>query len=145
MKCLFDQDPRNFIISIKPNYALKIIDGVKTVELRRRFPVDNIKGGKVIVYASSPIREIIGYAIIEGVEKLPIAKLWKKYNEEACVEKEFFYTYFEGVEEGYAVSLSHPVKLQIPINVKSLEKKYKISAPQSYCYASEKILKAIGV
>ncbi|HCR70937.1 MAG TPA: hypothetical protein DIW23_05805 [Anaerolineae bacterium] len=145
MEDLFDEEPKNFIISIKPNYALKIIDGVKTVELRRRFPVDNIKGGKVIVYASSPIKEIIGYAIIESVEKLSVAKLWRKYNKEACVEKDFFNTYFEGVEEGYAVSLSHPVKLELPIDVKSLEKKYKISAPQSYCYASAKILKAIGV
>jgi predicted transcriptional regulator len=28
----------DFVVSIKPEYALKIIEGCKTVELRRRFP-----------------------------------------------------------------------------------------------------------
>jgi predicted transcriptional regulator len=137
--------PKNVILSIKPQYALQVIEGVKTVELRRKFPMNNIKGGIAIIYASSPLKEIIGYAYITDVQKLSISSIWKEYSKESRVTKKFFYSYFNGVDEGFAVILGKPVKFKVPIRVKDLAAKYNFSPPQSYQYASERILEVVEV
>ncbi len=136
--------PRNVIISIKPEYALKIISGEKTIELRRKFPVDHIQGGIAMIYASSPIKEIIGYAVIQSVEKLSIDKLWKKCGKKACVDKSFFYSYFDGVDAGFALKLEKPVELIEPLNIRRMEEEFLLSAPQSFRYAPDKVLNCVA-
>ncbi len=136
--------PKNVIISIKPEYALKIISGEKTIELRRRFPVEQIEGGIALIYASSPIKEIIGYAVIEKVRKLPIDTLWRKCNKKACVTKDFFYSYFDGKDSGFALNLTKPVQLIEPLELKRMEEEFLLSAPQSFRYAPDNILDCIA-
>lgn len=136
-------EAKNIIISIKPEFALRIIEGEKTIELRRRFPINEVKGGIAIIYASSPIQKIIGYVVISEVEKLPISLIWDAYSKQACVTKRFFNKYFKGLEEGFAIKLSKPVKLTRPFDIKQLEAIYKFAAPQSYRYAPAKILEVL--
>lgn len=136
--------PKNVIISIKPIYALKIISGEKSIELRRKFPVVDIEGGIAVIYASSPIKGIIGYAIIENVRELPIDELWKKHNKQACVTKEFFYSYFNDIESGFALKLRKPVKLINPLDIRRMEEEFSLSAPQSFRYVPEKVLNSIA-
>ena len=136
--------PKNVIISIKPEYALKIISGEKTVELRRKFPIDDIEGGIALIYASSPIQEIIGYAIIARVKRLSISQLWKTCGKRACVTKEFFYSYFEGLEHGFALEMSEPVRLSIPLDIRRMEEEFLVSAPQSFRYAPDKVLDCVA-
>lgn len=136
-------ESRNVIISIKPEFALRIIEGEKTIELRRRFPTNEVKGGIAIIYASSPIQKIIGYVVISEVEKLPVSQIWDIYSKEMCVKKRFFKEYFKGLTEGFAIKLSKPVKLTRPFDIKQLKATYKFSAPQSYRYAPAKILEAL--
>lgn len=45
------------ILSIKPEYAAKIFEGVKQVEYRRR-PIKN--ADKVIVYVTKPVGKVLG-------------------------------------------------------------------------------------
>jgi len=47
------------ILAIKPKYARTILDGTKTVELRKRFP-QGIE--RIFLYATAPEKSIIGYA-----------------------------------------------------------------------------------
>lgn len=136
--------PKNVIISIKPEYALKIMAGEKTIELRRRFPVEDVEGGIAIIYASSPIKEIIGYAVIERVHELPIDTLWKKFKHEACVSKGFFYNYFDGKASGFALSLKGPTQLIESLDIKRMEEEFFVSAPQSFRYAPEKVLNCVA-
>lgn len=136
--------PKNVIISIKPEYALKIISGEKTIELRRKFPVDHISGGVALIYASSPIKEIIGYAVIESVNKLPISTIWKKYHKQACVEKSFFHSYFDGLENGFALQLRQPVELVERLDRRRMEEEFYLTAPQSFRYVSDKVLDCVA-
>ena len=135
--------PRNLIISIKPQYALQIVEGIKTIELRRKFPTENIRGGVAIIYASSPVCKIVGYVRIEDVSNLSTAKMWQQFGKAACVTKTFFNSYFDGVESGFAIALSRPVKLKTPLDIKELEEEQIFSPPQSYRYASESLLQAV--
>lgn len=136
--------PKNVIISIKPEYAFKIMSGDKTIELRRKFPVKDIEGGIAIIYASSPVREIIGYAVIEKVHELPLDTLWRKYRKHACVSKTFFYEYFTGLNHGFALSLSQPTQLIEPLDIKRMEEEFFVTAPQSFRYAPDKVLNCVA-
>lgn len=136
--------PKNVIISIKPEYALKIISGEKTIELRRKFPIDHIEGGIALIYASSPIKKIIGYATIEKVTELSIDSLWKKCSKKACVKKEFFYSYFDGIDTGFALSLKNPVELTETLDIKRMQEEFFVSAPQSFRYAPDRVLDCVA-
>jgi predicted transcriptional regulator len=39
-------------LSIKPEYATKIVDGLKKVELRRRFPYGTVTGARTVAVAA---------------------------------------------------------------------------------------------
>src|SRR5687768_13507737 len=94
---------RDVLVSIHPDYALKILRGEKTVELRRRFPEVGAAGGMVLIYSTSPVCAVVGFARIKHVVKLPLAKIWKEYGAAASISKTDFCNYFSGVKEGFAI------------------------------------------
>ncbi len=76
---------RDVLVSVQPKFVSKILDGDKTVELRRRFPETTVTGALVLIYSSSPVRAVVGYARIRQVLRLPIAQLWRQHGVAACV------------------------------------------------------------
>lgn len=56
----------NLILSLKPQFAQKILDGSKLYEYRKKIPISN-DIDKVYIYASKPICKIVGYFIIDNV------------------------------------------------------------------------------
>lgn len=126
---------RDLILSIKPKYADKIIAGLKTVELRRRFAREAVIGARVFIYSSSPAKVMVGYATISDVRYLPVRRIWELYGAEACITRAEFDKYFAGVEDGYAIALSKPRRLSKSATMESLKKRFGFRAPQSYRYA----------
>ena len=63
------------LLSIKPEFAEKIFAGTKKFEFRKIiFKHRNIN--KIIVYASSPIKKVIGEFIIDDIIIADIDTLW---------------------------------------------------------------------
>lgn len=121
------------ILSIKPYYAEKILNGEKTYELRKSiFKVPNIK--TVIIYASSPISRIIGEFEIDGIIHEDITMLWKKTQEFAAVERSFFDEYFANKEKGYAIKIKNIKRYNKTYNIKE---KFGVTAPQSFSYINK--------
>ena len=54
------------VLSIKPEFAFKIFDGTKKFEFRKAI-FKNHKIKTVIVYASSPVQQVIGEFEIEKI------------------------------------------------------------------------------
>ncbi|HTN19509.1 MAG TPA: ASCH domain-containing protein [Pelobium sp.] len=118
------------ILSIKPYYAEKILNGEKTYELRKSiFKVPNIK--TVIIYASSPISRIIGEFEIDGIIYEEITSLWKNTKEFTSVDKNFFDEYFADREKGYAIKIKNIKRYD---ETYSIMEKYGKTAPQSFSY-----------
>jgi predicted transcriptional regulator len=136
-------NPKNVLLSIKPKFALQIIDGTKTIELRRKFPTETVIGGIAVIYASSPLQKIIGYAFIKNVSFLTADKIWSKYGEESKVQKDFFYKYYDNLTHGFAIHLEKPLQLKRQLSLRELKNEYDINPPQSYRYLSTEISKAI--
>jgi predicted transcriptional regulator len=127
----------DFVLSIKPEYATKIIAGEKTVELRRRFPLGTVTGAVAYVYATVPIQAVIGWATIAEVQLLPVATIWEKYKSVAHITSSDFQDYFGELTDGCVIVLEQPRALSSPVNLKSLKEHLKFVPPQSYCYADE--------
>lgn len=135
---------RDFLLSIRPNYAELIVDGQKTVELRRRFPKSVEQGAVALIYCTSPKKAIIGTADIAAVECLPLSKIWSRYGLDARIERKDFDSYFEGCEAGYAILLRNAKRFEKQVGASKLRKQFGFVAPQSFVYLPDKYYSLLG-
>lgn len=127
---------RNLLVSIRPHYASKILAGHKTVELRRRFPEAAPFGTIALIYSSSPVKAVVGYARIKGVLKLPVSKIWKEHGTAACISKAECDAYFAGLKSGFAIVLESVHAFSTQLRATELWVQFGIVPPQSYRYVT---------
>ena len=119
----------NVLLSIKPEFASEIFKGTKKFEYRRiifREPVE-----RIIVYASSPIKMVIGEFFIKDILFEDLDSLWSKTKHESGISRKYFYLYFSDKEKGYAIKVGRLIKYRTP---RPLHDLYGIKAPQSFAY-----------
>ncbi len=132
-----DQD-RMIVLSLKPRFAEAILAGVKTVELRRTVPKIVIPT-RALLYASSPVRALLGTCVITSVRSADLAALWHAYGSRSELSFQEFQQYFEGVAKGTALTLSDPQTLSRPIPLQDLRAKPRnFRPPQSFAYVDTK-------
>jgi predicted transcriptional regulator/DNA-binding XRE family transcriptional regulator len=133
---------RDVALSINPEYVKKILEGRKTVELRRRFPTTP-KGTTAYIYCTSPVQAMVGSAEITEVVKLNIPDLWRYYANAALIKRRDFDTYFQGLEEGFALKIASVRPLSRPLNLVELRERFGFKAPQSFLYAKPNLQRAL--
>lgn len=122
------------VLSIKPEFAFKIFDGTKKFEFRKSiFKNENIK--TIIVYASSPVKQVIGEFDFDEVLNYDLSTLWDLTQEHSGISEEFYYDYFANKDEGFAIKIKKTRKYRKP---KCLRKDFNLSPPQSFAYWSDK-------
>ena len=122
------------MLSIRPQYAEKIFQGTKKVELRKVKP-NVAKGDIVFVYISSPVQELYGKFEVERVISKPINELWKIVHQDAGISREEFEHYYRGSSIGYGIYLCAPVIIKRPIGLNDLRHVWKnFYPPQGYKY-----------
>lgn len=126
---------RDVVLSIRPEYSHKIIEGKKTVELRRRFPLSAPRGTLAYIYSTSPERAMVGRAEITDVVKLPVSHIWKKYSSSAFINKADFDAYFQGLSEGFALKFANAKPLPRQLDLSELRERFGFEPPQSFLYA----------
>jgi predicted transcriptional regulator len=118
------------LLSIKPEYAFKIFDGTKRFEFRRViFKNPDVK--TVIVYASSPVQQVIGEFEIEDIFSFDPEVLWKKTKKFSGISEDFFYQYFANREIAHAIKIKKTKKYRKPLCIRE---DYNLTPPQSYVY-----------
>lgn len=134
---------RDVVFSIKPEYSEKIISGAKTVELRRRFPIDVPHGTCALIYATSPTRALTGVASIGEVVRMSPKEIWKIYSGRACIKRRDFDAYFDGVEAGVVIELRGARSLRRAVSLEELRDRFNFEPPQSFLYANGEFRKAL--
>lgn len=128
------------ILSIKPRYADLILSGKKTVEFRRIWaaqPVDIIA-----IYASSPVKKIVGLVKVSEIIQAQRQKLWECcINHGGGLTKKELMQYFQGKNIGNAVMLKNATKFKKAIDPKSLIKDFY--PPQSFQYLTSNQIKKL--
>ena len=118
------------VLSIKPEYAFKIFDGTKRFEFRKAiFKNTNIK--TVIVYASSPVQQVIGEFEIEKIINQDIDSLWELTQDFSGITEDYFYHYFANRTDGFAIQIKKTKRYKQP---KCLRADYNLVPPQSFAY-----------
>lgn len=124
------------ILSIKPEFANKIFDGNKKFEFRRSI-FKNRSVSKVIVYASSPISKIIGEFEIGEILFEDLDALWKHTKEHSGITEDYFFDYFTGKENGFALEIREVIRYKKELCIKEAFGK---APPQSFAYVDESVV-----
>jgi predicted transcriptional regulator len=121
----------NVLLSIKPEFAEKIFQGIKKYEFRKAlFKNRDVK--KVVVYASAPISKVVGEFEIDHILEHEKELLWAKTKKHSGIPKDYFDEYFYGREKGYAIKIRKSRLYKIPLDLyKHFDVKYP---PQSFMY-----------
>lgn len=137
------REQRDVVLSIRPRYSERILEGKKTAELRRRFPLSAPRGAIAYIYSTSPVRAMVGRAEIADVVKLPIADIWKRYQKCAFISKADFQSYFSGLEEGFVLEFANARPFPRQLDLSELRDRFGFEPPQSFLYATPMLRKAI--
>lgn len=119
------------LLSIKPEFAEKILDGSKRFEFRKGIFKNNMVKS-VVIYATMPIGMVVGEFDIENIIQDKPSEVWKLTKKYAGISKEFFDCYFDSREKAVAIQIHNVKKYDKPVSLSSLGK--NITAPQSYRY-----------
>ena len=127
------------LISIRPQYARRIMSGEKTVEFRKVcFSNPN---SKVYVYSSSPVRKILGYFEVEKIVKADPKSLWHQFAAVGYVDTKDFQKYYEGKQQGYAICIKRFVNFRQAIDINDVfDEKFNIHPPQNYMYIDNVVI-----
>jgi predicted transcriptional regulator len=112
--------PDDVIFSLRRVFVDGLLSGRKCVELRRRIPsLDN--GTRVWLYSKMPDGELLGVGILSEVDADNPRGLWKKYAQCSGLTEAQFFTYFEGVKKGAALTFETVTRLRRPIPLSELK------------------------
>lgn len=125
------------LVSVRPNHASKIVCREKTTELRRRFAHISHAGARLYLYATRPVKAVIGYAQIAAVERGKPAELWERHGYAACVDRATFERYFAGSTHGYALLLEEAGAFEQAIGIERLRADFGFRPPQSFMYVKQ--------
>ena len=118
------------LLSIKPEFAFKIFDGQKLFEFRKViFKNPNVK--TVVVYASSPVQQVIGEFEIEKILTSEPKEIWEKTKTHSGISEDFFYRYFENRNVAHAIKIKTTIRYEQPLSIKD---DFNVNPPQSYVY-----------
>ncbi|MCY7296130.1 ASCH domain-containing protein [Alteromonas sp. a30] len=119
------------LLSIKPEYADKILNGTKHYEFRKSaFKREGIK--TVVVYSTLPVGKVVGEFDIEEILTDTPDELWKLTKENAGISKNFFDEYYSGKDSAVAIKVGNIQRYKQAIELSQLG--HGITAPQSYRY-----------
>lgn len=98
-------DCHDILISLAPAYTKAILEGRKTVELRRRrIHVGN--GTRVWLYSKAPTARVEGTARVQRIYEADPKGLWSRYSDVVGISRAEFDEYFRGCDQGCAIVLS---------------------------------------
>lgn len=118
------------LLSIKPEFAFKIFDGEKRFEFRKViFKKPDVN--TVVVYASSPVQQVIGEFEIEDILTSAPNVIWEKTKMYSGISEDFFHEYFADREVAHAIKIKNTKRYREPLDIRE---NFNIVPPQSYVY-----------
>ena len=116
-------------MSIKPEFVDKILSYEKLYEFRKSIFKQDVE--KIFIYSTYPSKKIVGYfEVNEIICESPI-ELWNSFSEVSGICEKDFFTYYEGVEEGFAIKIDNLHVFDEFIDMGDYD---DFRAPQSFCY-----------
>lgn len=130
------------IISVKPEYARKILKGKKTIELRKCAPKRVGKDDYILIYVTAPVKVLLGVYKIENIIKENPNTLWENFGKQTGITKQEYNDYYKENKNAFGIQLQevknlfkHSIKLD---SLKNLIPGFM--PPQTYGYIDKNII-----
>jgi len=132
------------LLSVRAEFAERIFNGTKTVELRRRRPQVG-PGDYLIIYVPAPLKCIAGVVTVERVVEGRLRTLWQQVRGGCALSHIEFERYFGELTIGHGVFLARPARLASPLALSMLRGIEPRFTPQGYKYLSRRdVSEALG-
>lgn len=119
------------ILSIKPQYAEKILNGSKKFEFRKAgFSMPGVT--TVVIYATKPVGKVVGEFEIDCIHIGAPSSIWKKTKIYAGIDRKFFDEYYRDKSVAVAIGVGEVKRYRHALEISSLGE--GITAPQSFRY-----------
>lgn len=120
------------LLSIKSEYVKRILSGEKKYEYRRRlFARHDVE--TIAIYETMPVGRVVAEVAVECVIKKNPSALWKETRQYSGISKEFFFSYFSGLDEACAIKLGEIYEFDEPLLLTEYCSRIT-RAPQSFVY-----------
>jgi predicted transcriptional regulator len=120
-------------MSVQPRFAEAILDGTKTVELRRT-RVSAPVGSILILYATAPIMAVVGLAVLQDRDTDVPDTIWRRHRRHMALQRDEFDAYLAGAHQATALTLCTPRRLSQTYPLAVLRDEAPFTPPQSYRY-----------
>ncbi|MGK5548422.1 ASCH domain-containing protein [Streptomyces sp. URMC 127] len=137
------ESERAMLLSVHPRFAAAILDGTKTVEVRRQ-RVAAPPGTPVLLYATAPTMAIVGMARIASVQVASPREVWAASRTSAGISRREYDDYMSGATRASGLSLEAPVTFEVPVLLAALRAAGSFHPPQSYRYLSGEDLRKLA-
>lgn len=118
------------LLSIKPEFAEKILNGTKRYEFRKQNFSKNVE--TVVIYATKPVGKIVGEFRLKAVLEGTPEQIWQQTEKFSGIHKSFFDVYYRNRKKAYALQTEDVVRYAEPLEPKDFMADFV--APQSYRY-----------
>lgn len=118
------------LLSIKPEFAEKILNGTKRYEFRKQNFSKNVE--TVVIYATKPVGKIVGEFKLKAVLEGAPEQIWQQTEKFSGIHKSFFDVYYRNCKKAYALQTEDVVRYAEPLEPKDFMADFV--APQSYRY-----------
>ena len=138
-----DTTDRALFFSVKPTFADLLLSGEKTVELRRVRPRATA-GTLAIVYASTPVRAVLGTCTVADIGEEHPSVIWSLHGPRTGLRWQEFNEYFLGQGSAVAITVIAPRRLGEPVPLRVLRAEpFGFSPPQSFRYITGRQVEAL--
>lgn len=127
--------PKVLLLSIKPHFVQKILDGEKKVELRKARPRLN-PGDYILVYESAPAKVLRGWFEIQNIVCAKPSLLWKEVKQDSGLTKREFDLYYQNSNFGVGIFIKDKRTTALPLH-EVRQKWSNFRPPQSFHYLKD--------
>jgi predicted transcriptional regulator len=132
--------PSVVLLSVRPPHVDRLLEGSKTVELRRRrWRVP--PGSVVLLYASGQRQALVGSIVVCDTVSGTPDEIWASHGDASALTRQEFDEYFAGCSEAVAITVHSARPLFNPVSLGELRRRSaSFIPPQSYRYVDPKEL-----
>jgi predicted transcriptional regulator len=130
-------------MSVLPRFGDALLDGSKTVEIRRR-RARFTNGTTLLLYASTPVRALVGAVSVRSTDTARPEDLWARWGPQTALTHPEFHGYLDGMPQACAIVLSGAVAFSTPVELAQLRERYNgFVTPQSYRFVAAEECEAL--
>ncbi|WP_158829333.1 ASCH domain-containing protein [Mucilaginibacter lacusdianchii] len=125
------------LISVKEKYVQQMLEGKKTIELRKAKP-KAAQGDTIIIYTTQPRKAITAIALVENIIVTTPSEMWAKHAWQLGVTREEFDQYYHNHQRAIGIRMTAITPLNAEILLSAIKLIHpNFAPPQTFKYLNK--------